>query len=187
MLRPAADPPVVLTRPWYPLVVRFLGASEANTSFSFSLVYEQLTTQLGFGGSNLGIQLRILEVRVWELGGAGNGTVTLIPFRFHQEPTESTNTGEFQPQVDVQGKNHWARAGFKWPDSISANPIYPTNLDDQRSVFALAGEGTYEIHLHVLWKFDERGSNRGPGAYKGQWKPSRFDDYRGAVPMETED
>lgn len=169
---------MVLTRPWNTLVVQWEAPLEGPTEFTATTLYTQLATQLGTETTPLGIQIRILSIRVWNQS-TKDTKLTLIPFRYHREASESgSQTGEFQSIVDLPAKNHWAKVGFRWPDSMSQEPIIVDGdvpVDD-RSIFAIGDAGNYIIHLHVLWKFDQRGFNR-----------TKYKVYRPIEPMEVDD
>lgn len=140
------DPPRFTSIPWYPITLDTTVKldSDKNTKvFDGTDLYKILTTQFGVGVT-ISVCFRLRGVQVWSIG---DSAIVL-------DVWDLFNNNAFLAQVeDDPGKNHWAAAGYLYPEAQSKAVITSTSTSDVFTVTVGDG-GTFKIRIHALWKFN---------------------------------
>lgn len=148
-IKPNPDPPTTVDRPWNNLVVAFDVTAPGN--ITVGQVITALRAQALAGTTSIPIEVRLMEVRAWELTGANLG---LQIFSCTQPTTSGVSA--VKTEHDQPGRNHWACCGMSWPKSHQSEPLGSNQLDAVvLGLSTVAATADIRVHLSLVWRTQE--------------------------------
>lgn len=145
--RPSNDPPRIVPIPWNTLTLdskQSLGDSVNTYQVTFSTLYTIWAAQNGVDVDlSAKIAFRVLGMQVWETKG---NSLTLDVY-------DLFSGNSFIAQVeDDAGRNHWACAGYRYPDSQS-HVVGAGSSENNIFTMSSVDGGELRFRVHVLWRF----------------------------------
>lgn len=158
---PSDEPPVLTGQPWNSIIIDTDMEITANsfTSYTTDKLWESLTNQAGFHGQNLTFEVRIDSIQVWayekhfDTSNVAYERFCFCPLNF------LSGTGIEMTRIESNSvRNKFAKAGYKYPVTISTVP-FTLSSDIKVALFSMSASVASKaiIHIRLLW----RGANAG--------------------------
>lgn len=150
---PAADPPKFTQLPWNTItlsITQDMKTGALSKDFKATDIYNSWSSQTGLSPTGAMFSFRILTIAAWAIPKNDSDFVSLS-FQCN-DLTIGFGAQDYLVQLeDTSGKNHFARCGFKYPDSQS---LVAVSGNDTENIFGVSTSipANVIIHLRLLWK-----------------------------------